>query len=76
MGTMGTVTPAMRPISPANMPPAFTTTSQAIGPADVCTPRTRPRSTSIPVTRVPVMTSTPRDRAPAARASVSSDGST
>ena len=48
IGTIGTVTPAMSPISPANIPPAFTTTSVAIGPPDVRTPRTRPRSTSTP----------------------------
>src|SRR3972149_441190 len=42
MGMMGTVTPARRPISGANMPPALTTTSVRISPRSVTTPRTRP----------------------------------
>jgi hypothetical protein len=36
------------------MPPALTTISVSIRPPSVSTARTRPRSTSMPVTRVPV----------------------
>ena len=52
IGTTGTTTPARAPISAANMPPAFTTTSVSIGPWSVWTPRARPSRTSIAVTRV------------------------
>ncbi len=52
IGTIGTLTPASAPISFANIPPAFTTTSASIGPLSVTTPVTRPCSTGIPVTRV------------------------
>ena len=75
IGTIGTVTPAMAPISAANMPPALTTTSVAIEPLSVSTPVTRPRSTPIPVTRVLVWSSAPWRRAPSASANVSWLGS-
>ncbi len=68
IGTIGTRTPAIRPISAANMPPALTTTSASIGPHSVWTPRTRPSSTSMPVTRVWVKIRTPPARAPSASA--------
>ena len=55
--------------------PAFTTTSAAIAPSSVRTPRTRPRSTTMPVTRVPVITWQPRRTAPSARARQRRDGS-
>ena len=85
IGTIGTSTPASRPISWANMPPALTTTSHSMraGPAAVATSTwvTRRRSdrsltvaTPMPVTLVPVAISTPAARAPAARAIVRSLG--
>ena len=58
----------MRPISAANMPPASTTTSAAMSPRSVRTPRTRPSFTSIPVTRVSVKIRQPPRRAPSASA--------
>ena len=58
----------MRPISAANIPPALTTTSASIGPHSVCTPRTRPASTSMAVTRVCVKIRQPPSRAPSASA--------
>ena len=75
IGMIGTVTPASRPISPANIPPAFTTTSVSIEPLSVSTPTTRPRSSPIPVTRVFVLISAPRRLAPSASANVSWLGS-
>ena len=78
IGTTGTLTPTIRPISWANMPPAFTTTSQAMRPRSVSTWVTRRRpwrsSTPMPVTRVMVAISAPRLRAPAASAIVRSVG--
>ena len=74
-GTIGTRTPARRPISAANIPPALTMTSASILPYCVSTARTRPRSTSIPETRVCVKTRVPPARAPSISAVVSSDGS-
>ena len=68
IGTSGTRTPAIRPISAANMPPALTTTSASMWPRSVSTPRTRPPSTSIAVTRVLVWMSQPASRAPSASA--------
>ncbi len=76
IGTIGTFTPASAPISNAYMPPVFTTISVSISPRSVSTVRTRPRSRRMPVTRVPVLTSAPRLRAPSASASVSWLGST
>ncbi len=52
IGITGMRTPAIRPISAAYMPPALTTTSAAMSPRSVRTPRTRPSATSMPVTRV------------------------
>jgi hypothetical protein len=52
IGITGTFTPASRPISPANIPPALTTISVSISPLSVTTPLTRPRSTVISLTRV------------------------
>ena len=79
IGTIGTSTPASRPISGANMPPAFTTTSAAIDRSwpslTTRTPRTRPARTSIPTTRLWVSIRTPRLRAPAAIAWARPDGS-
>src|SRR6478672_9721847 len=63
IGTTGTRTPASRPSSAANIPPALTTTSASIAPCSVSTPVTRPSVTPIPVTRVWV-----KIRAPPARA--------
>ncbi len=78
IGTTGTLTPTIRPISWANMPPAFTTTSQVMRPRSVSTWVTRRRpcrsSTPMPVTRVMVAISAPRLRAPAASAIVRSVG--
>ena len=78
IGTTGTLTPTMRPSSWANMPPALTTTSQVMRPSSVSTWVTRRRpwwsSTPMPVTRVIVAISTPRDRAPPASAIVRSVG--
>ena len=75
IGITGTFTPASRPISPANMPPALTTTSASTEPLSVSTPVTRPRSTPIAVTRVCVAISAPPRRAPSASANVSWLGS-
>ena len=77
---IGIVTPASRPISGANMPPALTTISVAIVWGEPSrslssTPVTRPRSTLIPTTRVWVLIATPFWRAPAASAIASPDGS-
>ena len=63
--------PASAPISPANIPPALTTISVSIVPRSVSTPVTLPRSVRIAVTRVRVLTSAPRRRAPSASANVS-----
>ena len=68
IGTTGTRTPTIRPISAANIPPQFTTTSHAIVPWSVTTRRTRPRSCSTRSTRVCVRTWTPSARARPARA--------
>ena len=70
MGTIGMRTPASRPSSAENMPPAITTTSASMSPRSV---RTRP--CSMPVTRVPVKICTPPSRAPSASAKVSCEGS-
>ncbi len=76
---IGTVTPASRPISGANIPPALTTTSARISlRSPLCstvTPVTRPRSTPMPTTRVWGRIVAPRDRAPAASAWARPDGS-
>ena len=74
-GMRGTVTPAMRPISGANMPPALTTSSVSISPWSVFTVRTRPLTTSMLVTRVSSQISAPRRRAPSTSANVSWLGS-
>ena len=66
IGTTGMRTPASRPSSAENMPPAITTTSASMSPRSV---RTRPGS--MPVTRVLVKIWAPPSRAPSARASVS-----
>ncbi len=42
IGIIGTRTPAIRPISAANIPPALTTTSASIRPLSVSTARARP----------------------------------
>ena len=76
IGTTGTVTPASAPSSPANIPPALTTTSVSIEPLSVSTAVTRPRSVEMPVTRVCVASSAPRRLAPSASANVSWLGST
>ena len=72
---IGTRTPASRPISAANMPPALTTTSHSMSPRSVCTPVTRPSITAMPVTRVLVKICPPPRRAPSASAYVSWLGS-
>ena len=68
IGTIGMRTPASRPISAANMPPALTTTSHSMSPRSVRTPVTAPSLTSMPVTRVLVRTRQPPRRAPSAMA--------
>ena len=68
IGTSGIVTPTIRPISGAYIPPAFTTTSVRMVPAVVSTSRTRPSRTPMPRTRVPVRIWAPRRRAPSASA--------
>ena len=79
IGMIGTVTPASRPISGANIPPALTTTSARISvrsPAcSTVTPVTRPRSVPMATTRVLVRIRAPFWRAPAASALASPDGS-
>ena len=49
----GTVTPLIRPSSRAHMPAQFTRIEVAMGPADVSTPATAPRSIRTPVTFTP-----------------------
>ena len=66
MGTTGIRTPASRPTSAENIPAAITTLSASMSPRAVRTRVTRPRSESIPVTRVPVWIVTPPRRAPSA----------
>ena len=68
IGTIGIRTPAIRPISAANIPPALTTTSHSMSPRSVRTPVTAPSRTSIPVTRVLVWIAQPPLRAPSASA--------
>ena len=75
IGTTGISTPASRPSSCAQIPPAFTTTSASIAPWSVTTPVTRPSRTVISSTRTPVRTLAPADFAPAANESVSPVGS-
>src|SRR6185312_5400695 len=75
IGMSGIRTPAIRPISAANIPPQLTTISQAISPLSVCTRRTRPSSTSMPTTRVRCAIRTPPALARFARALHSCDGS-
>src|SRR5216684_693508 len=67
-GVDTTCAPAMAAIWGAQIPPATTTTSVSIAPRSVMTARIAPRSdSSMPVTRMPVMTCAPSVRA--ARAS-------
>ena len=68
IGTSGMRTSSIRPISAANIPPQLTTVSQSMLPRSVCTRVTRPRSASMPVTRVCGWTCTPFCRARFARA--------
>ena len=75
IGTIGTVTPASRPSSAANIPPALTTISVSISPLSVSTASTRPLRTRIERTRVDVFTSAPPRLAPSASANVSCEGS-
>ena len=75
IGMSGTVTPTMRPISGANIPPALITSSVSMSPLSVITRRTRPSRTSMPVTRVSSQISAPRRRAPSMSANVSWLGS-
>ena len=70
IGTIGMRTPASRPSSAENMPPAITIASASMSPRSV---RTRPGS--MPVTRVFVKMRAPPSRAPSASAKVSCDGS-
>jgi hypothetical protein len=74
-GTSGTVTPAIRPISGAHMPAAFTTTSVRMAPPVVWTSWTRPSLSAMPVTRTPVRIAAPRRRAPSASAAARPPGS-
>ena len=79
IGMSGTVTPTIAPISGANIPPAFTTTSAVISSrSPLCstvTPVTLPRSVPIATTLVCGRMLAPRDRAPAASAWARPDGS-
>ena len=79
IGMIGTVIPAIAPISAANIPPASTTTSARISDrsprCSTVTPVTRPRSTPTSTTRVCCRIVAPRCRAPAASACASPDGS-
>ena len=79
IGMIGTVTPTIRPISGANMPPALTTMSAAISVRSpfrsTVTPVTRPRSVPIATTLVCGRICAPRWRAPAASALARPDGS-
>ena len=80
IGMIGTLTPASRPISGANIPPAFDDDLGRDRPLlAVLRRRGRRapgrRATSIPITRVWVSIRTPRRRAPAASAWASPDGS-
>ena len=76
---IGSVIPAIRPISGAYMPAALTTTSAAMSycsPACcTSTPITRPSRTPMPLTRWCCRTCTPRLRAPAASANARFEGS-
>ncbi len=75
IATSGTFTPAIRPMSGANMPPALTTSSVSIAPLSVTTRLTRPPNDSMAETRVPSQISAPRLRAPSTSANVSWLGS-
>src|SRR5260370_218045 len=70
IGISGTLTPARRPISEANMPPALTTSSVSMSPLSVITLRTRPLLTPMPVTRVSSRISAPGRREPPINAKV------
>ena len=75
-GTTGTRTPTIRAISAAKMPPQSTTVAHETSPRSVRTRTTRPRSASMPSTRVCRCTATPALRAWVASAWQSWDGST
>ena len=75
MGTMGMVTPTIRPMSGAQIPAAFTTTSHVNVPWSVTTSETLPALAPTAWTLTPVRTLTPSRRAPSARAYVSPPGS-
>ena len=66
IGTIGTRTPAIRPISAAKMPPQFTTISASMSPRSVLTPVTRPSRVEMASTLVCCRMLTPPARAPAA----------
>ena len=68
------MTPLRRPSSRAHMPAQFTRISVAIGPWDVSTPATAPRSSRTPVTVTPSWIAAPPARAPRASAWVMSAG--
>ncbi len=76
IGVIGMTAPAIAPTTPVAAPAAITTDSAAIAPWSVCTPVTRPPSTSMPVTATRSCSATPRRRAPSASACASSSGST
>ena len=67
-------TPASAPSRGDHRPAAQTTVSQAISPAAVITPATRPRRMAMPVTGMPSTTRAPRWRAPRAMALARSVG--
>ena len=66
VGRLGRVTPASRATSGLQAPQAFTTVSQRMRPAAVCTARMSPPRTSKPVTGEKVRTVAPRACAAAA----------
>ena len=72
--TSGTLTPARAASARVHCPAHSTTFSQAIRPAEVSTARTRPSSSSKPVTATPSRKVTPAMRAPLASAWVMSEG--
>ncbi len=70
----GTLTPAMAPIWRDHMPAESTTFSQAMVPASVTTPATRPFSMTKPMQPTPSKSLAPCMRAPFASDWVMSDG--
>ncbi len=70
----GIATPLIRPSSRAHIPAQLTRTEVAMGPSEVSTAATAPRSSRTPVTLTPSSSRAPPARAPRARAWVTSAG--